>query len=379
MLNTSTHTMPTRTMPTRTTPSIGRCSSGPFRSLVIALMAAVALFASACSAESTTTVESADDQSDEQVDDAPAGDTDSNASNDSATDPDTTDPDTTDDPLDGSVSGVNPKVRTFVFDDAANADGGLTDDQIRCADESLEENAELFSAVMSSDDRSAFSPDQQADLFVIAAECAPGPVSEAFLAGFSSEAGADFPAEAGTCILDLVVEPSDRQRPLIIGFLALNDGIAVPANSQEPVVDTMVECIPPSAFSQAIVAQLDDPTLTEGVDQACLNDGIDGESLRGLWTALVADPNADFDNADPALLAPLMDNVFGCISFGQIFANQFAAEGTTLSEPTIGCIDDGLGELDLFAIMNDPTDDGEAMGTVMLGCLTPDELASLGG
>ena len=95
-------------------------------------------------------------------------------------------------------------------------------------------------------------------------------------------------------------------------------------------------------------------------------------------------PGADFNDLEPGQAGDALDGlfnvIFSCVSMGQVVAQQFAtAGGTQLSQASIDCIDAGFAEVPIEALINqDPSLEAD-MTRIIFQCLSPEELAGLGG
>jgi len=355
---------------------------------------ALALFASACSTDSAViTAEAPDDTTDsgqaaqqdeptaepvEQNDADPQVDEAPTAVPAAATpEPEPTDAPTPEPAPVEETDAETTDAGARVFD-SATFGSDLTPEQLSCAIGELAGNIDLFGRANDAADVQDLSLDDQADLAIIAFDCAPEALANEFSQALSQGAGDDitFPPEVGECFAARMASGSPERRQVILGFSALGSEVPVPVEAQGPVVDTMVQCIPGNVFADAVSASaLEDPALADALDVDCLAVGLDGDALRPMWQAMVENPAADFDSLDGAEVAPLLDAVFGCISFGQIMA---AEAGIDLAPDTIACIDDSLIELNL-ASMIETGEGAEEVGLAMLACLSPEELEALGG
>lgn len=254
-------------------------------------------------------------------------------------------------------------------------DQELTGDEMACLFSALGDDAELAAAAMG--DRFDDLPiEQRADLTTVMFECAPETTAASFSEALSGGAGTDLPPEISECLVDSMTTAPDK-RDIIIGFVALGDEQPVPEPSQAPLIETMVTCFPGSALIEAGASDMvADPVFEEAMDLECLGDRLDGETMRPIWTALVENPGADFEELEPESIEPMMNGMFSCMSFGRVIAAEAAADGVELSEETVACIDTDLAELDFFQAMNDPAAQQD-IGLAVLGCLSPEEAAQL--
>jgi len=252
----------------------------------------------------------------------------------------------------------------------------LTADELTCAISALADDLDLLSRTSDAADVTDMSLDDQADLAIIAFDCAPEALAAEFSQALSAGAGDDitFPPSVGECFAASMSSGAPDRREVILGFAALGAETAVPVDAQGPVVDTMVECIPGEVFAGAVSAiALEDPALGDALDISCLTEGLDGEALRPMWQAMVSTPDVDFDDLSPEEVGPLFDAMFTCISFGQFMAADAEID---LSPDSIACIDDSLFGPDIFAMME--TGEGaDEMTRAVRACLSPEELQQL--
>ena len=64
---------------------------------------------------------------------------------------------------------------------------------------------------------------------------------------------------------------------------------------------------------------------------------------------------------------------------GQVVAGQFAVTGVDLSQATIDCIDAEFADIPIEGIINEDPSLEADMSRILLGCLSPEEFAALGG
>lgn len=256
---------------------------------------------------------------------------------------------------------------------AGEFDNELTGAEMACVFAALGDDEALAGSVLGSDFED-LPVDQQADLTIVMFECAPQATAASFSAALADDDGNGLPPEVGECLVTSMTTSPER-RDIIIGFVALGDESAVPAPSQAPLVDTMVTCFPGAALLEA--GAIDDPVFAQAVDMDCLATALDGEAMRPVWTALVTNPQADFDELDQASIEPMMNGMFSCMSFGRVIAAEAADDGVDLSDDTVACIDTELADLNFVEAMNDQAAQ-QQIGIAVLGCLTPEEAAQMG-
>lgn len=254
----------------------------------------------------------------------------------------------------------------------------LDPSEVACIVEALAGDDTLTELATNDTDFDALSVDQQADVMVAAFDCAPDAIAEEF-SSFAGDDDAALPPEVAECFVEAMSSDNPERRDVIIGFTSLGAERPVPEDSRESVVDTLVDCIDGDAMSQLLTDELlSDPDLAPAVDVDCVGGNFGGETMRPMWEALVDNPGADFDQLDAEQMGPLLDAIFGCISFGRVIAAEAAADGVDLSEDTIACIDVAMADIDIAKLIE--TGEGaEQIGGAMLGCLSPEELQAIGG
>lgn len=257
--------------------------------------------------------------------------------------------------------------------------GDLSTEELSCATQRLAADPKLLNSVLDSVDPLTLPLEDQADLAIIAFDCAPDAFAAEVFGGLAVGAEDAIPPAVLQCLVDAVGGSGPDRRDLVLGFAALGAELPVPPAAQEAVVDTMVICLPGEVFADAVVGStLGDPTVAAGLDIACIETTFDGELMRPVWTALVNDPAADFEDLPPQTIGPMLDAVLSCLSFGRIIAAETALQGVTLSESTIQCIDNEISQLDLAgSITGDTPPPG--FESALLGCLTTEELLAIGG
>lgn len=256
---------------------------------------------------------------------------------------------------------------------------GLSAPERECALARLRDETTLFERTVAAADRAEpIAIDDQADLVVIAFDCAP----EAFAGAFSdavSVESVELSAAVTDCFVQEIGPTNPAQRDVLVGLAALGSGQSAPEFAQGPVVDAMVRCFPGSFFGRLVTAEaLANPALALALDVACVDTEFDEASMRPLWELLVQNPSLDFGALDPAATDPLIDAVFTCISFGRVVAAQASSTGIDISDATIDCIDRRLEGVDLVAEL-DATEGSSATRIAVIECLTPEEREAMGG
>lgn len=257
--------------------------------------------------------------------------------------------------------------------------GRLTDEQLACALQSLAAQSDLLTRTLGADDPLTLAIDDQADLAIIAFDCAPDAFANDFVDGFNGASDVSLPPDVTECLIVAMGSDGPNRRDVVLGFAALGTESPVPLAAQDAVIETMVTCLPGNVFADAVVAQaLGDPAFASALDLVCLESAFDGEVMRPLWSALVTNPGADFDALAPETTGPMLQAMFDCLSFGQIIAAEAAIADLTLSEETIDCIDDELVGLDILTALEGA---GPPPGftAALVECLSPAELAAIGG
>ena len=223
--------------------------------------------------------------------------------------------------------------------------------------------------------------EDQEQLFRLVTECVTQDQMAAFLNDdFDVSPGDELPPEVVDCLAERLT--SDEGPITLVGLSALDADLPVPTEARQPVIDTMTDCVSPSALSGAVLdGATDDPELAGALDETCVADAYDQtEDLEPLWTAWVDNPNAEFEDLPPEATALLTSPILGCFSFGQVIATQFATTGGEISPESISCIDDRFiesGLIDQLLAGEEP--DEATAGLVFIECLTAEELSLLTG
>lgn len=257
--------------------------------------------------------------------------------------------------------------------------GDLDSDQLTCAIQRLAAEPDLLGRVLESADPLTMSIEDQADLAIIAFDCAPDAFAAEFVDGFNEGSEVPIPLHVTECLVEAMGSDGVNRRDVVLGFAALGTNNAVPVGAQDAVIETMVTCLPGNVFADAVIAEaLSDPGLAAALDLECLDTAFDGEVMRPLWSALVMNPAADFDSLPPAATGPMLEAMFSCVSFGRIIAASAAQDGVILSESSIGCIDEELVGFDILAAISADSPPREFQDA-LTDCLTPEELEAIGG
>lgn len=270
------------------------------------------------------------------------------------------------------VGDVDPQAAR-IFGQATFA-SGLTPEQTVCAVTQLGEDSGLFTRVLATDDFDNLSLQDQADLALVAFDCAPEALAEEF-SGALNSGDAAIPAEVGECLITAMSPGAPNRELVVLGFTALGQDIPVPIEAEDAVVDAMVLCLPGTVFASAISdSVLENPEFADALDFDCLAGALNGETMRPIWRAVVRSPDVNFDALPPETTGPMLQAIFGCVSFGRILSSQ---SGFPLSDATIACIDEGLVDLDINALIEN-NEGAELLGLTLLSCVTPEELEGLG-
>lgn len=223
-----------------------------------------------------------------------------------------------------------------------------------------------------------------ADLVVdAAAGCMDGDdfaavITDGFLRGVNSDLTND-PA-TGQCLAAAFGRPDQQRQFVEVSLLAAE----APDEATDAVIAAMVECVPAQlwadAFSGVVVEQAALQDLPSGallLDDPCVAELFGDEEFAQVFLSdVIRRSGADTGPAvAPAAAAPL----FGCINFGLLFAEVFAAQGVELSDETIGCLDTEARDAGLLERLaqGQAVDDVE-VGVILLPCLTALELSQIG-
>jgi hypothetical protein len=259
----------------------------------------------------------------------------------------------------------------------------LSPSEIACVVRGLAEQPDLLANAISGTDFDQLAIDDQVDTALIALNCAPDAAAAQFTEGFTDSVASAQPemgAELGTCLVGQLDAENPNRREVLMGFASLGEDLPVPAEAQEALVDSITMCVPGPVFAELMISEFaDDPQMANALDTECIRGAFPDETMRLFWGAMIND-GGSMDEIDPEATGPLMTAMFSCLSMGQIMADQAALDGTVLSEETITCIDTELTGETIAAMMTGSDAEGEAQVTaIVLGCLTPEELAGLGG
>lgn len=365
---------------------------------IFALLLVFVLAASACSASTTTATSTTDatsqsdtasstDDDDADESDADESDTDAGDAADAAepTAVPTPEPTATAEPTPGpadDVSDEESSEATAMLERSSLGDD-LSPSEIACVVKGLAGQPDLLANAISGTDFDELPLDDQVDTALIAMDCAPEAAASQFTDGFTNrmtQAQPEMSDELGECLVGQLSADNPARREVMIGFASLGEDLPVPAEAEEALVDSISLCVPGPVFAEWLIAEFaDDPQMANAIDTECIRSAFPDETIRQFWGAMVSQ-GGSMDDVDAEATAPLMNALFSCLSMGQIMADQAAQDGIDLSDETITCIDTEMADEDLAAMMsgNDPA--GEARVTsILIGCLSPEELAGLGG
>ncbi|MEM9892548.1 MAG: hypothetical protein AAF962_16920 [Actinomycetota bacterium] len=225
--------------------------------------------------------------------------------------------------------------------------------------------------------------EDQVTLAEITIDCSGPELLGEFLAqGFAEGSGdIEAPPEMIDCFERRL---TDDDGPLVfVGLAAVGEEQPPEVPAQEPLIDTLTECVSGGFLATVVVDELsvEDPTFASAVDPVCVDQAYasDPEVIRPLWTEFVLNPQADFTDVSPTVTASVFAPLFNCISFGSVLAGEFADLGVDLSQSSIDCIDVELMKLGFFETILAGGEPSEAdFASVLLTCLSAAELAQLG-
>ena len=206
-------------------------------------------------------------------------------------------------------------------------------------------------------------------------ECSPESLRSVFVSGFANPdpAAADlfdsFGPDIGECFFDGISVDDADQSNRIAALVYAGQEQPAPAEAIDPGAELMADCVDlGDLFTQTVAT---DPAFAQAVDSDCVSSTLDRDSSETLFGELLTDPAALEAGGLPAAF----DDVFGCIQFGELFAQQF--EGLVdLSEEEITCIN--VAFQDPAAIQSATSGDPDALSG-MLACLEPENLAAFAG
>lgn len=357
------------------------------------LLLAIVLSASACSSTTTTTTTAsvADESSEAATSNADGDSTDAvDVDTDEPTPAPTAEPTAVPEPTEAPEPTAAPEATAAPETDEAtrmlersSLGDDLSPSEIACVVKGLADQPDLFANAVSGTDFDQLPIDDQVDTALIALDCAPDAAAAQFTDGFTNSVASAQPAmgaELGLCLVGQLDADNPNRREVLMGFASLGEDVPVPAEAEEALVDSITTCIPGPVFAELMISEFaDDPQMASALDTECIRGAFPDETMRLFWGAMIND-GGSMDDVDPEATGPLMSAMFSCLSMGQIMADQAALGGTVLSEETIACIDTELTGETIAAMMTGSDAEGEAQVTaIVLGCLSPEELAGLGG
>lgn len=364
------------------------------KTLLISLLCTLALFGAACSSEAETIVaadSTANATSGSETTEGSAGNSEESNEAKAQEEPTETpteapEPTATEEPEATETADEGeyklPDLSSFMpLSNNPDQDAALSDDQEACLLKTLASDApEVFGQLNSSASFEDLDSDTQKEFITIYVKCAPRVASNLVVNGFTEELNLspEQYQEVSSCVHNRFSDSSYDSTPVIHGFVAIsNDEVVVEAQRTE-IADFLTECIPASIFTTALVTELaEDPLIAEAIDSACLANLSDEES-KIFWTSAIGTYGSE--NSDAALEAAGIAVFSQCISFGKLISAGFVSEGgQPLSDATVSCIDKGLKGADIAALATGEAFADSTFTTTLFECLTPEELAGLGG
>lgn len=348
------------------------------------LLLVLVLGASACTASTTTSTASTTDAASASAADDATG----------ADDGDVTDAaDPTPVPTPTAAAEPTPETAASMSSDEDNQAAAmlersslgddLSPSEIACVVKGLAGQPDLLANAISGTEFEDLALDDKVDTALIAMDCAPDAAASQFTEGFTDRMTEDQPEmgeELGECLVGQLSSENPDRREVLLGFATLGDDLPVPAEAEDALVESISLCVPGPVFAEWVIAEFaDDPQMASAIDAECIRTAFPEETIRQFWGAMVTG-GGSMDDVDPEATGPLMNALFSCMSMGRIMADQAAQDGIELSEETIACIDTEMADEDLAAMMAGNDAAGEARITaILIGCLSPEELAGLGG
>lgn len=238
---------------------------------------------------------------------------------------------------------------------------------------------DLLADVLVASEFTDLSDADQATVVSISLGCTePGVMAAYMVEGFNESSEFAAPDGLGDC-LEGRMNGSDGEQ-VIVGFIAIGNETVVPEDARQPLIDTLTECMSGDLMATAITASFaEDPEMENAVDITCVEDGYNEPGvMEGFWTAMVDNPEVEFEDLPDDVKGEVVGPILDCISFGAVIATEAAADGVTLSAETITCIDDAIAATGLMdALISGEEPDEAALGAALLGCLSADELVQL--
>lgn len=346
----------------------------------LALLGALVVMATACVVPGSgdDTEVATDDANDESTDDT----------TDSGDDPADDDAEDGTDVADGDLPAIDlPDGMTEEEGQVAVASaiaGDVPPEVEDCVTRSLFSEPSLFVALIGQGENFVLTDldfEDQVTLGEITIDCAGPELMGEFVAeGFAEGSDMEAPPEMIECFERRFV--ADDGALVFVGMTAVGEEVTPAEPAQEPLIDTLTECVSGSFLATAIVDDLaaEDPTFAEAIDAECVDTAYaeDPEIIRPLWTEFVLNPQAEFTEVSPTVTASVFSPLFGCLSFGKVLQAQ--SPDVDLSDATIECIDTRFAELGFFeTLLAGEEPDETALQTVLLECLTSEELLQLAG
>ncbi|MEM7341568.1 MAG: hypothetical protein AAF467_23160 [Actinomycetota bacterium] len=225
-----------------------------------------------------------------------------------------------------------------------------------------------------------FTLDEQLALFEMLGVCAgPELLGAHFLDGFTDGTDiAEVPPSVGACFGEAAVAEDGPE--FMVALAAVGDSTGVPVETHPAAVAALTECVPPSVLAGWVYeGMVEDPVIAAGADEECVLSAFDEVDLTPLWSQFLDNPKAD-PTALPqedqmAMLGPL----FECVSFGEILAVMFAADGVVVAPSTVECMDAALTTEEYTEWLLFGSDNDNEPIERMLSCLSADELEQLQG
>ncbi len=279
-------------------------------------------------------------------------------------------------------AGVSPEQAEAMV--ATAVSGEVPPEVEDCVNSSLFTRPALFVAIVAAGDDApltSLSFDDQVAFSQLTIECASPELLGSFVAdGFAEGADLAAPPEMGPCFGQRFAE--DDGALMLVGMTAIEEQQPVDERSKGPLIDALTECVSGEVWATSVTGTLAaDPTLAGAVDDSCIASAFDDpEVMRPFWAAFVENPDAEFEDLPPTVTTPVFGPLFDCVSIGAVFAAEAAANGITLSDESIACVDREASELGLFeSFLAGEQPDDEALGLILFECLSADELSQFLG
>ncbi|MCB0996563.1 MAG: hypothetical protein KDB21_15825 [Acidimicrobiales bacterium] len=288
-----------------------------------------------------------------------------------------------DDSADDSGGEVSAQAVSAAERLGANIVGGgavLADAETDCLARGLATDDELLEFAQSGVPPTTLAPAQTDRLVVLVTDCLSAEtVAASFIEGFAAGAGSGFEVDPGqeACLADALAAPDARRA--IVELAVAAEGLSMAPGDAQFLAELLAQCLDGgfvgTLMVEGVLGELTGTGISpEDIDEACLASVMQGDLLVAYYSSVLQ--GQQFDDLPLDVRTEFITGFVGCLDLASAFQTAFEQEGVIISESSATCVADLMIDSGLFErlVSGDTPTDAE-VGALLVGCLTPDELA----